>query len=170
MGRKFAIYGVLGWIIEVLFTGASSALCRDPSMRANTYLWMHPIYGTAGLALEALHLRLPRKARGIRILSTVGVIYAAEYLSGWVLRRFLGKCPWDYTNQGVNVHGLIRLDYLPYWLLAAYLFEPVSAAAHNIAKMKRPFQRASRLPFVGPLFYRPARRATNWGLLASLPR
>lgn len=145
MGRRFAIYGLLGWIVEVLFTGVSSAIVqKDRSATANTYLWMHPIYGAAGLALEAVHLRLPRSQRAARLAATVGVIYGTEYLSGWLLKRALGKCPWDYTGRGVNVHGLIRLDYLPAWLVAAYLFEPVSAAAYNIARMKRPFRKAKR--------------------------
>ncbi|MFL5320006.1 MAG: putative ABC transporter permease [Myxococcaceae bacterium] len=146
MGKRFAFYGLVGWIIEVLFTGASNAIIKkDSCATSQTYLWMHPIYGAAGLALEAVHTKLPRKQIGTRLAATVGVIYATEYLSGWILKRVLGKCPWDYTGKGVNVHGLVRLDYLPAWLLAAYLFEPVSHAAWNVANMKRPFRRARRM-------------------------
>ena len=56
--------------------------------------------------------------RGIAYLL---VIYAAEFGFGWVLRRMLGRCPWDYGTRGINVLGLIRLDYAPAWLLARFV-------------------------------------------------
>jgi len=34
----------------------------------------------------------------------------------------LGDCPWRY-RKGMHLHGLVRLDYAPYWLGAALGFE-----------------------------------------------
>lgn len=126
MFGRFLVYGFLGWGLEVLFTGAVSALFhKDRSATGKTYLWMHPIYGGAMIALEVLSRRL-EKYPALRPLAYVPAIYAVEYCTGYALRRALGKCPWDYGKNGLNVHGLIRLDYAPAWLVAAYLFEPVS--------------------------------------------
>jgi hypothetical protein len=59
----------------------------------------------------------------LRPLPYFGVLYAAEYASGWALRRTLGRCPWDYEQRGVTLHCLIRLDDAPACWLLGYAFE-----------------------------------------------
>lgn len=127
MLRRFLFYGVAGWVVEVLFTGAASALRRDRSATARTYLWMHPIYGGTALVLERVRKRMRRAPFWARGLAYTGVIYLAEYGSGWLLRHGVGKCPWDYSGSGRDVHGLVRLDYAPAWYALGLLFEPLQA-------------------------------------------
>ncbi len=123
---RFLLYGCAGWVLEVCFTGTSAALLRkDTHGTARTYLWMHPIYGATALGMEFLHDRLRFLPRALRALSYTAVIFGAEYITGWLLRRALGRCPWDYEQSGWSVKGLIRLDYFPYWYGAALAFEPV---------------------------------------------
>jgi hypothetical protein len=110
----------------VCFTGTSAAIFRkDTHGTAKTYLWMHPIYGATALSLEYLHDRLRFLPRPLRALAYTAVIFGAEYATGWMLRRTLGKCPWDYEAAGLSIKGLVRLDYFPFWYGAALLFEPV---------------------------------------------
>lgn len=125
MLSRFLLYGCTGWVLEVLFTGAGSALKRDTSATAKTYLWMHPIYGGTALALEEVAARLKFLPRPLRALAYTALIFGAEYGTGWLLKRVLGHCPWDYSPHRWSVHGLIRLDYAPAWYLTALLFEPV---------------------------------------------
>lgn len=141
LARKFTFYGCAGWVLEVLFTGTKAALSRDKKLAARTYLWMHPIYGAAGLTLEELHRRLAGRSRVTRALASLGVIYATEYASGAALRRVLGEAPWRYRN-GMHLHGLVRLDYAPYWLGAALAFEWLRDGLHP------PAPRAARGPGV----------------------
>lgn len=122
----------MGWVLEVLFTGAGAALRRDRSATSHTYLWMHPIYGATALALEEVAARLKHLPRPVRALAYTAVIYAAEYSTGWALRRLLGRCPWDYMKSGWSVHGLVRLDYAPAWYLTALAFEPVRDALLHV--------------------------------------
>jgi hypothetical protein len=125
---RFLLYGCAGWVLEVCFTGTSAAVFqKDSHGTAKTYLWMHPIYGATALGLEFLHDRLRFLPRPLRALAYTAVIYGAEFTTGWLLRRALGRCPWDYT-QGWNVKGLVRLDYFPFWYGAALLFEPAREA------------------------------------------
>jgi hypothetical protein len=112
-------------VLEVCFTGTSRAIFRkDAHGTATTYLWMHPIYGATALGLEFLHDRLRFLPRPLRALAYTAVIFGAEYATGWLLRRSLGRCPWDYQAKGWSVKGLVRLDYFPFWYGAALLFEP----------------------------------------------
>jgi uncharacterized membrane protein len=122
---RYLIYGCLGWALESLFTGARSLADGDRHATSTSYLWMHPIYGLTGLALEWLEGRIRTWSRPARAFAYLGAIYAAEYGSGALLRRALGRCPWDYGRAGVNVHGLIRLDYAPAWYAVGLAFEPV---------------------------------------------
>ena len=129
MLSRFLLYGCVGWVLEVCFTGTSAALFeKDRHGTAKTFLWMHPIYGLTALALERLHTRLERWPRAVRALAYTGVIFGAEYATGRLLRRALGRCPWDYSHARWHLHGLIRLDYAPAWYAAALAFEPVREA------------------------------------------
>jgi len=125
-------------LLEVGFTGLSAAIVqKDRSATARTYLWMHPIYGAAGLILEAMAKRLRRVSPPVRAALYLPVIYAAEYSTGWLLCRLLGKCPWDYTGHGINLKGFIRLDYAPFWYAAALAFEPAAKQVNAIANPPR---------------------------------
>lgn len=132
MLAKFLIFGFMGWVVEVCFTGFHAAVFNhDKSATAKTYLWMHPIYGAAMLGLEWLGQHLSGLAWFERAAVYVAAIYAVEFGTGWLLRRFLGRCPWDYGTAGLSVKGLIRLDYAPAWYAAALLFDPVRIAVDH---------------------------------------
>lgn len=129
MWRRFFVYGFLGWAAEVAFTGSKTLFWkRDVSARAQSYLWMHPIYGLGGVTLEATGRALRKRTRIERALVGVAAIYGIEYLSGRILKRTLGSVPWDYGKGRFTVHGIIRLDYAPFWLGLAWFFEPLSRA------------------------------------------
>lgn len=122
--ERFIIYGLLGWCLEIIWTGLGSLLTRDVCLTAKTYLWMFPIYGVV-ILFEPVHDKIrqwPVWARG-----TVWMLlcFAIEYLAGWLLRDILGTVPWDYSQAALNIHGLIRLDYAPAWFAAGLLFEKI---------------------------------------------
>ena len=50
------------------------------------------------------------------------LIFLTEYLTGSLLRRF-GICPWDYTGRMLQINGVIRLDFAPFWFGTGLLFE-----------------------------------------------
>jgi len=131
---RFFIYGCIGWCVEILFTGLSNAIFhKDRALTGKTYLWMHPVWGLTCLFLEHLHESMGTQPRLLRIVAYVLVIYAAEFSFGYLLKKALGKCPWDYTGHGINVMGLIRLDYAPAWALAALMYEPMKSMVAVLA-------------------------------------
>jgi uncharacterized membrane protein len=125
MLKRFIIYGLTGWILEIMFTGTSSLLSGSPRLIAYTSLWMFPIYGMAVL-LEPVHDRIRFSPWMIRGIIWAGIFFMIEYLSGWSLKTVLGVSPWDYTNRSAySIDGFIRLDYLPVWFFAGLIFEKV---------------------------------------------
>ncbi len=118
---RFIIYGLLGWNMEIVYTGFGSALRGDMRLEAQTYLWMFPIYGLAVL-LERLHDAMRPLHWYLRGLVWVLVIWTVEYTTGWTIRSIVGTSPWIY-REGWQVNGLIRLDMAPLWFMAGLLFE-----------------------------------------------
>lgn len=122
MLTRFILYGLAGWCLEIFWTGLGSLIKGDVTLAGRTYIWMFPIYGMA-IFLEPIHYLVrswPFLARGFLYML---LIFAAEYLSGLLLRRTIGLCPWDYSHSPYSVDGLIRLDYAPAWFIAGLLFE-----------------------------------------------
>lgn len=121
--KRLLIYGVVGLLIEVLWTGTYSMIEGDMTLTATTYLWMMPIYGSFGLVAEKLHERIRLLPVLLRGSIWTGFIFAVEYVCGYLLRAQLGVCPWDYSGTPYAVDGLIRLDYAPAWFLLGLIFE-----------------------------------------------
>lgn len=120
--HRFLIYGLIGWCVEIFWTGSASLLKGDLHLQAHTYLWMFPIYGLA-IFLEPIHNSIRDKPVIVRGVIYTTLIFIVEYLAGWLLQLTIGHCPWDYSSQLFSVNGFIRLDYAPAWFVASLLFE-----------------------------------------------
>ncbi len=119
-------YGMMGLLVECIFTGLSSWIDRDAAGTCKTYLCMVPLYALAGLTLHWIKLWWPLHIL-LAGLVYVPIIYAYEFAYGWLWRKFSGRCPWDYGNNGWSIKGLIRLDYAPAWYGLALAFDPISS-------------------------------------------
>lgn len=126
---RFVLYGMLGWCVEIVWTALRSTATREQRgwrLAGVTSLWMFPIYGLLAPLYEPLHTALRPQPWPLR-----GLVYGlgfltVEYVGGWLLRRLVGVCPWDYTGRSrFQVHGLTRLDYGPLWALFGLALEPV---------------------------------------------
>jgi uncharacterized membrane protein len=125
-GRRFVAYGLAGWCAEVFFTGIHDYLRhRDPRLPSRTSVWMFPIYGLARPLFEPLHRRLVSRGASVPLRAAAygAGFLLVEYTTGKALRSFLGEAPWDYSEIGTNVDGLIRLDYFPLWAAAGLALE-----------------------------------------------
>lgn len=122
MVKRFIIYGLLGFCLEVLWTGFNSLLKGDIKLTGWTYIWMFPVYGLA-VFLEVVHDRI----RYLPIIVRGGIytvlIFGAEYGSGLLFRSILGVCPWNYGDGPLSIDGLITLKYIPVWFIVGLLFE-----------------------------------------------
>jgi len=121
--QRFLVYGALGWVVEIAFTGVGSILARDWNLTGQTYLWMFPIYAGAALCMEQIHDRLRHRHWLWRGFAYVGFVFAVEYASGWALASLLGACPWEYPAHSPHINGFIRLDFAPAWMALGLVFE-----------------------------------------------
>jgi hypothetical protein len=124
----FACFGVTA---EVFFTAAMSVvnqspLCNKPiiALAGTSYIWMAFIYGLIPILGILFHPMAHPLPVWVRLPLYVIIIYIIEFTSGYVLQCITGHCPWHYTT-GLNIMGLVRLDYFPVWLLFAWLVERI---------------------------------------------
>ena len=134
MIKKFFTCGLLGWCLEILYTAACSLKNHDIRLKGNTSLWMFPIYGLA-VFLQPLANLLKGKPLFLR-----GTIYTiCIFLTEYVTDEFLKKkhaCPWNYDGAPLNIRGVIRLDYAPFWFGTGLLYEfLLRRSSENTAKL-----------------------------------
>lgn len=120
----FASFGIL---TEVLFRSGKDVFLGlikkekiNWALPTTIYAWMIPIYGSAFVLFRIFYDMFADIGFIIQILIVTGSIFVIEYLSGFLLKKLTGKCPWEYS-KGLHVHGLIRLDYAPFWMVFSYL-------------------------------------------------
>lgn len=121
MKRNFIVCGVIGWCLEIIWTGLSSLFAGEPKMIGHSSILMFPIYGCAAVIGPISH-KLKHTFVLLRGCIYAFLIFAGEFISGYLLRLF-NLCPWDYSHTSWNFHGLIRLDYLPVWFFTGLLYE-----------------------------------------------
>ncbi len=116
--------------MEVAFTSAGALRKKDKKMMGQTSAWMFPIYGTAALIGEIApkinHWPMP-----VRGLLYGGSIMLGEYVSGSILTKF-DVCPWSYKGCKYAVKDIVRLDFLPFWMVAGLIFEQI--LSNDLAK------------------------------------
>ena len=121
MLTRFLLFGVIGWCLEILWTGFGSLARGDFSMSSKTSVWMFFIYGCGALLQPVINMaaRYPLFIRGTFY---VALIFMFEFVFGFIMKQ-MDVCPWDYSSAKLNVMGIIRLDYAPLWFVVGILFE-----------------------------------------------
>ncbi len=121
MKNRFIICGLMGWCLEVFWTGLKSLQRRHMQLEGHSSIWMFPIYGMAAF-IGPMSRRLQNKSIWLRGSIYTISIFTVEFLTGsWLKKR--GCCPWDYSNSRFHIRGVIRLDYAPVWFLTGLLYE-----------------------------------------------
>lgn len=93
MKGDFLKCGILGWGMEVFWTGLHSLDCENWKLTGYSSLWMFPIYGMAACIGP-----LSKKMRKLPLVFRGGIymtgIFIVEYFSGIILKHY-NMCPWD---------------------------------------------------------------------------
>ena len=123
MITRFATYGLLGWSIEILWTGLSTITSGSLNLIGHTSIWMFFVYGSAAIAFERAYSKISHFNWYVRGIIWTILIFAVEFSSGMLLRLF-GIEAW-YYNCPLSICGVIRLDYAPAWFVVGIMFEKI---------------------------------------------
>lgn len=121
MKNNFIQCGLIGWCVEILFTGLHSLLNGHFQLMGQSSLWMFPIYGCASLIgpISRVCRKYPLVIRGLIYMM---LIFFGEFFFGSILCAF-HICPWDYSGSRFSIGGIIRLDYAPFWFVLGLFYE-----------------------------------------------
>ncbi|MFZ0546439.1 MAG: hypothetical protein WAM60_13425 [Candidatus Promineifilaceae bacterium] len=123
---RFVLYGLGGWCGEILFTALTESLPRhDWRLKGTSYLWMFPIYGLLAPLYEPVHDLIREIPLFGRVIIWSLGFTAVEWLTGWIIARFTGRCPWDYSDKRFAINAYIRWDFFLVWAIIGLMLEPV---------------------------------------------
>lgn len=121
--KNFFICGLTGWCMEIIFTSIGSACTNDFRLLGVTSIWMFPIYGLA-ILIVPIYRKIHTWPVICRAFLYALCIMTVEFLTGSLLSAF-HICPWDYSSASVSIRGIVRPDYLPFWMGAGLAFERI---------------------------------------------
>lgn len=121
MKNKFILCGLMGWCLEIFWTGLKSFQRRQMKLEGRSSIWMFPIYGMAAFLSPVSHW-IRNKGTLFRGSVYTCAIFLTEFITGSLLKK-RNMCPWDYSQARFNIGGVIRLDYAPVWFLTGLLYE-----------------------------------------------
>lgn len=119
--KNFVVCGMTGLCIEVFFTSLCAAGKKDKKLMGQSSAWMFPIYGLASI-IGDIYPKIAGWPKLVRAFLYGISIMVVEYASGYLL-SLLNVCPWNYEGCRYSVKGLIRLDFLPLWMIAGIFYE-----------------------------------------------
>lgn len=123
---RFILYGLGGWCGEVVFTALTDSVPRrDWRLLGTTYLWMFPIYGLIAVFYEPVHDLIRDFPLLVRALIWSLGFTTVELITGWLITRVTGRCPWDYSEKKYAINAYIRWDFFIVWALIGLALEPV---------------------------------------------
>jgi uncharacterized membrane protein len=121
--KDFFKFATLGVTTEVIFTAICDVISAkknnlviDRQLKGNSYIWMIPIYGSIALFARLLFPLVAQYHILLRAFIYGVVILIVEYIAGFIIRKLTGRCPWHYESKWA-IHNLIRLDYMPLWMV-----------------------------------------------------
>lgn len=145
MNRKlflFAAFGCVGITTEIFFTAIVDAINNvqagtaiDWRLLGKSYIWMFPIYGLAGILFPILLDKIIKWPLLLRVCFYGVAILAVEFITGGILDKLTGQCPWEYKT-GWQVMGYIRLDYFPLWAGFGFMIERIYLLLNGLVAPK----------------------------------
>lgn len=120
----FMLYSFIGWSLEVVY-----AAYKEKRFINRGFLTapICPIYGFG--ALLVLYADSLIKAKSIPfytgILLALVLATVLEYLTGYVLEKYLNIKAWDYSNESLNLHGRVCVKFSLFWGILAYILTAV---------------------------------------------
>jgi len=128
MGLLETIIGfvLMGITLEVFWTSIFNyKKTKNPRLIGHTYLWMFLIYSVVPF-IYIFVLNNLNSSIYLRSIIYMVSFYLLEFIFWYLIRKFVGVSPWDYSNYFIKIFGkkyksnflgLVCVEYAPIWYL-----------------------------------------------------
>lgn len=132
--KHFIFFGILGFLIETIFTGIKSLINKDWSLRTQTYLWMFIVYGFSGSFIFYFSQNFKIDIF-YKIFICCFFVYFFEFFFGFsilmltkIATKIFGgingnEIIWKYEKTFWSPFGVINLKYFIFWFFLIAFFE-----------------------------------------------
>lgn len=114
----FALYSLIGWIIEVIYRSLNNGKLVNPGFLFGPFV---PIYGIGGIFVSLIYLQINSYPVPVQFLIFTFILTVIEYLTGEIFEKFFQLKLWDYTDNRFNLNGKISLLFSTGWGLLALI-------------------------------------------------
>ena len=119
----FCLFSVIGWMLEVVYRSIVNKKLINPGFMSGCVL---PIYGFGAVILNIVCTVLDKinfqyKVLLIFFVATL-LLSLLEFISGYVLYKYMNLKLWDYSNLKYNYKGFISLEFSFVWGLLSLIF------------------------------------------------
>lgn len=112
----FLMYSLFGWILENVYSYLTEGVFWKEGFLKGPF---KPMYGVTPLLL--LLIGAGRNIGVIMVLCLV-IPTIVEYISGYLLKRVFHQQWWNYTENRMQLHGHICLQFSLYWAGLSLVF------------------------------------------------
>ena len=136
----FLIYGIIGWLFELVYCFAVDGVFVNRGLLHGPYL---PVYGFG--AIIVINLVAPYCKSAARLFfGSMFVCSVLEYVTSWYMETVFNVSLWNYSEFFLNINGRVCLwNTLLFGVLALvviYVFQPFfNRFLHKLPGKLRPF-------------------------------
>lgn len=116
----FVLYSALGWVMEVTYRSVNERKFVNAGFLHGPFL---PIYGIGATCVFLLGTPLREHGLVWEFFAYGVVLTAIEYAVGASCERAFGLRMWDYSDDPLNLDGMVCLPFSMAWAALAVLFE-----------------------------------------------
>lgn len=112
----FLMYSLFGWILENVYSYLTEGVFWKEGFLKGPF---KPMYGVAPLLLL---LCGTGQSFVVVMLLCLVIPTIVEYISGYLLKRVFHQQWWNYTENRMQLHGHICLQFSLYWAVLSLVF------------------------------------------------
>lgn len=117
LAMSFFLYGFLGWVIENLFSYFAKGHFQEDGFLRGPF---KPMYAIA-MTILIFFAEVMKVNFFILLILCFIVPTVVEYVTGYIIRRYLHKDYWDYSTLNYNYQGLICLSFSVAWTVLTFI-------------------------------------------------
>jgi uncharacterized membrane protein/HD superfamily phosphodiesterase len=115
----FALYSFLGWVMEVIYRSATQRRFVNAGFLFGPFIPLYGFGAAAAILLEYFFSGWHLTARFIILGLALTTI---EYLTGYFAEKIFKLTLWDYSENKLNLHGRVCLQFSLIWTVLALIF------------------------------------------------